>query len=88
MRPGTAAGAAGGSSQIALGHFGHAEVFDIPESQSAELALDIVRIEMTEPGLADFSRIGRERSDVGPTPQLAQPVKSLIPTVNIAPAVG
>ena len=28
-----------------------------------------------------------DRSDVGPAPQLVQPVKTLIPTVNIAPAV-
>lgn len=29
----------------------------------------------------------RENSDVGPTPQLVQPVRTLIPTVKIAPAV-
>ena len=29
----------------------------------------------------------RVNSDVGPTPQLVQPVRTLIPTVNIAPAV-
>jgi glucose/arabinose dehydrogenase len=38
-------------------------------------------------GCAETSRLP-ERADVGPNPQLVQPVKSLIPTVKVADAVG
>jgi hypothetical protein len=38
-------------------------------------------------GCAETSRLP-ERADVGPDPQLVQPVKSLIPTVKVAEAVG
>jgi glucose/arabinose dehydrogenase len=38
-------------------------------------------------GCAETSRLP-DRADVGPNPQLVQPVKSLIPTVKVADAVG
>ena len=66
MRPGTAVGAAGGRPQITYGHFGHAEVFDIRESESTELAR---RSRQDRNELSQGSPISavraRERSDFG-----------------------